>query len=109
VGNKLAAKEEEMRRNEGTHKPRSLRHHNSPSTEAGADGLGHHHQNITKVRGMKEPEDPSPWYEGTRGSRSSSPKLDNKFANSLPTGGICDQLNKNNPKILGIEIAKQGS
>jgi hypothetical protein len=28
-------------------------------TEAGADDLGRHHQNITTVRGMKEPEDPS--------------------------------------------------
>jgi hypothetical protein len=30
VGNKLTAKEEETRRNEGTHKPRSARHHSSP-------------------------------------------------------------------------------
>jgi hypothetical protein len=30
VGNKLTAKEEEMHHNEGTHKPRSPRHHNSP-------------------------------------------------------------------------------
>jgi hypothetical protein len=30
-----------------------------PSTEAGVDDLGHHHQNIITVRGMKEPEDPS--------------------------------------------------
>jgi hypothetical protein len=28
-------------------------------TEAGANDLGHRHQNITTVRGMKEPEDPS--------------------------------------------------
>jgi hypothetical protein len=27
--------------------------------EVGADNLGHHHQNITTVHGMKEPEDPS--------------------------------------------------
>jgi hypothetical protein len=30
VGNKLTAKEEEAYRNKGTHKPSSLRHHNSP-------------------------------------------------------------------------------
>jgi hypothetical protein len=30
VGNKLSAKEEEAHRNEGTHKPRSPCHHNSP-------------------------------------------------------------------------------
>jgi hypothetical protein len=30
VGNKLTAKEEEAHRNKGTHKPRSLHHHNSP-------------------------------------------------------------------------------
>jgi hypothetical protein len=29
------------------------------STKAGADDLGHLHQNITTVHGMKEPEDPS--------------------------------------------------
>jgi hypothetical protein len=29
------------------------------STEVGADDLGHYHQNITTVRGMKEPKDPS--------------------------------------------------
>jgi hypothetical protein len=28
-------------------------------TEAGVDDLGHHHQNITTVRGTKEPKDPS--------------------------------------------------
>jgi hypothetical protein len=27
--------------------------------EAGVDDLGHHHQNTTTVRGMKEPKDPS--------------------------------------------------
>jgi hypothetical protein len=30
VGSKLTAREEEPRRNEGTHKPRSPRRHNSP-------------------------------------------------------------------------------
>jgi hypothetical protein len=36
VGNKLAAKEEEAYRNNGTHKPRSLRHHKSPRHRSGS-------------------------------------------------------------------------
>jgi hypothetical protein len=36
VGNKLTAKEEEARRNKGTHKPRSPRHHNSPRRRSGS-------------------------------------------------------------------------
>jgi hypothetical protein len=28
---------------------------------------------------------------------------------SLPSGGICDDLKKNNQEILGIETVKQGS
>jgi hypothetical protein len=36
VGNKLTAKEEEAHRNKGTHKQRSLCHHNSPQHRSGS-------------------------------------------------------------------------
>jgi hypothetical protein len=62
VGNKLIAKEEEMRRNEGTHKPRSPRHHNSPR----------HRSRSRRSRSPSPKHYNSPRYKGTR--RSKSPK-----------------------------------
>jgi hypothetical protein len=62
VGNKLTAREEEMRRNEGIHKPRAPHYHNSPR-----------HRSRSRQYRLPSPKHyNSPWYEGTQ--RSKSPK-----------------------------------
>jgi hypothetical protein len=62
VGSKLTAREEEMCRNEGTHKPKSRRHHNSPE----------HRSRSRWSRSLSPKHYNSLRYEGTR--RSKSPK-----------------------------------
>jgi hypothetical protein len=48
-------------------------------------------------------------YWSEESSTSLSTILNKKIVVSLPSGGICDKLKKNNSKILGIETAKQSS
>jgi hypothetical protein len=59
VGIKLTAKEEEMCRNEGTHKPRSPRHHNSPRRRSRSRRSRSPSPKYHDSQGTKEPEDPS--------------------------------------------------
>jgi hypothetical protein len=66
VGNKLTAREEEMRHNEDTHKPRSPRHHNSPQ----------HRSRSRRSRSLSPKHYNSPWYEGTRRSKSPNKAYD---------------------------------
>jgi hypothetical protein len=62
VGSKLTTREEEMRRNEGTHKPKSTRRHNNPQ----------HRSRSRRSRSPSPKHYNSPRHEGTR--RSKSPK-----------------------------------
>jgi hypothetical protein len=55
VGNKLTSKEEETCHNEGTHKPRSPRHHNSPR----------HRSRSRRSRSPSPKHNNSPRHEGT--------------------------------------------
>jgi hypothetical protein len=59
VGNKLAAKEVEAHHNEGTHKPRSPRHHNSPRRRSRSRQSRSPSPKYYKSQGTEEPKDPS--------------------------------------------------
>jgi hypothetical protein len=66
VGNKLIAKEEEAYRNKGTHKPRSLRRHNSPR----------HRSSSRRSRSSSPKYYNSPRHGGTRRSRTPTKAYD---------------------------------
>jgi hypothetical protein len=66
VGNKLTAKEEEMRRNEGTHKPRSPRCHNSPrrrSRSRQSNSPSPKHYNNPRHKGTQRSKSPRKAYD----------------------------------------------